>query len=250
MAQAARQAMPCDVSERTLVLQDFDEDDAHSLGTLHIGGINGVWPNYLRVMFISGYRYVQSLDATALPCDKQEILDVILECCPSHKHKVKNTFEGSCNNAYHALHMSMSKSGASSFPGGGFGGGSGSGGLFMGALSPMFAGNFTAHDYYSEASIIRGSRRMYLNAAGLDPIVELALVHQQDIPPNVVRRAGAMLKTLKPFVPQSVADLAGTPYDAADPDSLDGIGCVQLVKDFITLFEKAADFGDCIAEQW
>lgn len=202
-----------------------------------MGRSGGIWPHYIRLMFISGYRYVQSLDAAALPCDKQIILDTILKCCPSHKHKVKNSFERSCNNGLHAVYMNMNKSSASNL----FGGGFGRGGF---GLEDMFE----THDLFNEAGIMVGLYRMYLGVAGLDPIFELALVRQNHLPPLVVRRAAAMLKTLKPFVPQTNVDVAGTPYDASDPDSLDNNGCIKLVKEFIPLFEKAADFGDCIAE--
>lgn len=218
-------------------MQEFEEENEESLGSLDMGRMGGIWPHYIRLMFISGYRYVQSLDAATLPCDKQKILDTILKCCPSHKHKVKNTFERSCNNAFHAVYMDMNKGGASNL----FGGGFGRGGFGL-------EGMFETHSLFDEASTMVGRNRMYLGAVGLDPIFELALVRQHDLPPLVVRRAAAMLRTLKPFVPQTAADLAGTPYDASDEDSLDNNGCIELVKEFIPLFEKAADFGDCIAE--
>lgn len=231
------------------ILQEYYEEDEEHLGFLSLGTSSGVWPHYLRLMFISGYRYVQSLNPASLPCAKQTILDVILECCPSHRHKVKNKFEGSCNNAYHSLFMSIFGGASGLMQRLSFGGGFGRGTL-LGALDPEYArGMFEAHKYYSEASVLTGTNRMYLGAVGLDPIVELALVRQADIPSVMVRRAAAMLQTLKPFVPQTVADLAETPYDAADEDSLDNNECVQLVNEFIPLFEKAAGFGDCIAEQ-
>ncbi|GAQ85849.1 hypothetical protein KFL_002570170 [Klebsormidium nitens] len=242
-AQAAkRQKQEIEEPEDSESEEEFHEESEEFLGSLDMGRMGGIWPHYIRLMFISGYRYVQSLDAAALPCDKQKILDAILKCCPSHKHKVKNIFERCCNNAFHALYMDTNKSGASSLFGGGFGGGFGRGEFGLEGL-------FDTHNMFDEASVMDGSTRMYLGVAGLDPIAELALVRQRDLPPLVVRRAAAMLKSLKPFVPQTAADLAETPYDAADEDSVDENGCVQLLKQFIPLFEKAADFGDCIAEQ-
>jgi hypothetical protein len=229
-------------------VQEYSEDeDDDALGYLDMGTSTGAWPFYLRLMFISGYRYVQSLDADTLPCDKQEVLDAILKCCPAHRHQVKNTFEGSCNNAYHSIYMSMYKR-PSLGP---------IRGLLeeslgrdrLAAMDP-FAGMFEAHDYFNESEVMSAKGRMYLGIVGLDPIAELAFARLVDFPPPVVRRVGEMFKTLKPFVPQTVEDLAGTPYDTTDECSLDNNGCVQLVKEMIPLFVKAAEFGDCVTEQY
>jgi hypothetical protein len=40
----------------------------------------------------------------------------------------------------------------------------------------------------------------------------------------------------------------GTRYNRHE--SLDNNGCVELVKEMIPLFVKAAEFGDCVTEQY
>lgn len=156
-------------------------------------GRGDVWPYYWRALMIAAYRRNAALD-NERECGgfQQQRLDAILGACPPNHDAIRNNDWVECGYYHRDKHPYERSS------------------------------SLRRHNQVDEWFMFRedGAPQLWLDAAGVYPIVELAMLHwKAPVTTPLIRRTSTMMETLRPFIAYNDEDktvLDGTPYAGVD----------------------------------
>lgn len=217
---------------RSISFVDFDpvkgEEGEESFVGISLGS-GDAWPCYWRLLMIAGYRRVVANGLDGVDDSiVEKIKDTILAVCPPSSNNVDNS-NVPCGNI---THLMMSQMGFSSQMGGIMSSLMGGGMLSAGRQFP----GFDCQSMIDVSKLMKPENQIYLEIAGLGPMVDLYLFHNRNMGPAVIKRVASMMLFLREYMPNKsdLSYLDSPPYTVEEDEYNSGDSrLIELADAFI-----------------